>query len=78
MSGGKINVPIVIRLIIGKGWGQGPQHSQSLEAIFSHIPGLKVVCPSNAKDAKGLLLSSISDPDPVIFLNIDGYIKHHH
>ena len=67
MSGGKINVPIVIRLIIGKGWGQGPQHSQSLEAIFSHIPGLKVVCPSNAKDAKGLLLSSISDPDPVIF-----------
>ena len=67
MSGGKINVPIVIRLIIGKGWGQGPQHSQSLEAIFSHIPGLKVVCPSNAKDAKGLLLTSISDPDPVIF-----------
>ena len=67
MSGGKINVPIVIRLIIGKGWGQGPQHSQSLEAIFSHIPGLKVVCPSNANDAKGLLLNSILDPDPVIF-----------
>lgn len=67
MSGGKANVPIVIRLIIGKGWGQGPQHSQSLEAIFSHIPGLKVVCPSNAYDAKGLLYSSIQDPDPVIF-----------
>lgn len=67
MSGGKINVPIVIRLIIGKGWGQGPQHSQSLEAIFAHIPGLKVVCPSNAYDAKGLLQSSILDPDPVIF-----------
>ena len=67
MSGGKVNVPIVIRLIIGRGWGQGPQHSQSLEAIFSHIPGLKVVCPSNAYDAKGLLLKSIFDPDPVIF-----------
>ncbi len=67
MSNGKVNVPIVIRLIIGKGWGQGPQHSQSLEAIFSHIPGLKIVCPSNAYDAKGLLLSSILDPDPVIF-----------
>ncbi|MDC3288570.1 hypothetical protein OAU73_02400 [Candidatus Pelagibacter sp.] len=67
MSGGKVNVPIVIRLIIGKGWGQGPQHSQSLEAIFSHIPGLKVVCPSNSYDAKGMLISSIEDPDPVIF-----------
>jgi pyruvate/2-oxoglutarate/acetoin dehydrogenase E1 component len=67
MSGGKVNVPMVIRLIIGKGWGQGPQHSQSLESIFAHIPGLKVVSPSNAYDAKGMLLSSIEDPDPVIF-----------
>ena len=67
MSGGKVNVPMVIRLIIGKGWGQGPQHSQSLETIFAHIPGLKVVSPSNAKDAKGMLISSIKDPDPVIF-----------
>ncbi len=67
MSGGKVNVPIVIRLIIGKGWGQGPQHSQSLEALFSHIPGLKVVAPSNSEDAKGMLISSINDPDPVIF-----------
>lgn len=67
MSGGKVNVPIVIRLIIGKGWGQGPQHSQSLETIFAHMPGLKVVCPSNANDAKGMLISSIKDPDPVIF-----------
>ena len=67
MSGGKVNVPMVIRLIIGKGWGQGPQHSQSLESIFAHIPGLKVVSPSNANDAKGMLISSIKDPDPVIF-----------
>ena len=42
----KAKVPLVIRLIIGKGWGQGPQHSQSLEAMFAHIPGLKVVAPS--------------------------------
>ncbi len=67
LSGGKYKVPIVIRLIIGKGWGQGPQHSQSLETLFSHIPGLKVVSPSNAYDAKGLLTSSIKDNHPVIF-----------
>lgn len=67
MSGGRSNLPIVIRLIIGRGWGQGPQHSQSLEALFSHIPGLKVVCPSSPSDAKGLLLSSIDDKNPVIF-----------
>ena len=67
LSGGKYKVPIVIRLIIGKGWGQGPQHSQSLETLFSHIPGLKVVSPSNAYDAKGLLASSIKDNHPVIF-----------
>jgi len=67
LSGGKYRVPIVIRLIIGKGWGQGPQHSQSLETLFSHIPGLKVVAPSNAYDAKGLLISSVKDNHPVIF-----------
>ena len=67
MSGGKQKVPLVIRLIIGKGWGQGPQHSQSLETLFAHIPGLKVVAPSNAYDAKGLLVSSIRDNGPVIF-----------
>ena len=67
MSAGKQNVPIVIRMIIGKGWGQGPQHSQSLEVLFSHIPGLKVVAPSNAHDAKGLLISCIKDNNPVIF-----------
>ena len=67
MSAGKQKVPMVIRLIVGKGWGQGPQHSQSLEVLFSHIPGLKVVAPSNAYDAKGLLISSIMDNNPVIF-----------
>ena len=68
MFGGKINIPITIRLIIGRGWGQGPTHSQNLHAWFAHIPGLKVVMPSNANDAYHLLLKSISDPNPVIFL----------
>mgnify|MGYP006081380249 CR=1 FL=1 len=66
MNGGQRSVPLVIRLIIGRGWGQGPQHSQSLESIFAHIPGLKVVCLSTPHNAKGLLLSSIEDPNPVI------------
>lgn len=80
MSAGEFNIPLVIRLIIGKGWGQGPQHSQSLEVLFSHIPGLKVVVPSSAYDAKGLLVSSIKDSGPVIFFehrwlhNIDGIV----
>lgn len=80
MSAGKRYVPLVIRLIIGRGWGQGPQHSQSLESIFAHIPGLKVVCPSNPYNAKGLLISSIEDNNPVIFFehrwchSIKGYV----
>lgn len=68
MFGGQTSVPITIRLIIGRGWGQGPTHSQSLQAWFAHIPGLKVVMPATAADAKGLLLSSIFDDNPVIFL----------
>ena len=67
MTAGKQKVPLVIRLIIGKGWGQGPQHSQSQEVLFSHIPGLKVVAPSNAYDAKGMMMQSIKDNNPVIF-----------
>jgi len=68
MNAGQQNVPIVIRLIVGRGWGQGAQHSQSLESWFAHIPGLKVVMPSNAYDAKGMLISSIEDNNPVIFI----------
>ena len=68
MFGGRRGVPITIRMIIGRGWGQGPTHSQSLQAWFAHIPGLKVVMPTSAEDAKGLLLASIFDDDPVIFL----------
>lgn len=68
MFGGQSNVPLTIRLIVGRGWGQGPTHSQSLHAWFAHIPGLKVVMPSNPADAKGLLTSSIFDPNPVVFI----------
>ena len=55
-------------MILGRGWGQGPTHSQNLQAWFAHVPGLKVVMPATAEDAKGLLISSIFDPDPVVFL----------
>jgi len=68
MFGGERGVPITIRLILGRGWGQGPTHSQSLQAWFAHIPGLKVVMPTSAEDAKGLLLASIFDDNPVLFL----------
>lgn len=68
MFGGQMTAPIVIRLIIGRGWGQGPQHSQSLHSIFAHIPGLKVVMPSNPYDAKGLLVSAIEDNNPVVYI----------
>lgn len=68
MFGGKLKVPLVIRMVIGMGWGQGAQHSQCLQALFCHIPGLKVVMPSTAYDAKGLLISSIKDNNPVIFI----------
>ena len=68
MFGSKKSVPITLRLIIGRGWGQGPTHSQNLQSWFNHIPGLKVVTPSFADEAKSLLVSSILDPNPVIFL----------
>lgn len=68
MFGGQGSVPITIRLILGRGWGQGPTHAQNLQSWFAHIPGLKVVMPTTPADAKGLLLSSIFDPDPVVFL----------
>jgi len=68
MFGDQMTVPLVIRLIMGRGWGQGPQHSQSLQSIFGHIPGLKVVMPSTPYDAKGLLISAVKDNNPVVFL----------
>ena len=67
MFGGKQSIPIVIRVIVGRGWGQGPQHSQALQAMFAHFPGLKVVAPATPYDAKGMLLAAVEDDDPVIF-----------
>ena len=68
MSGGQVSVPLVVRLVVGRGWGQGPQHAQSLQALFAHVPGLKVVMPSSGYDAKGMLLAAIRDDNPVIFI----------
>ncbi len=68
MFGGQKSVPMVVRMIIGRGWGQGNQHSQNLEALYAHVPGLKVVVPASAHAAKGLLVSAVRDPNPVIFI----------
>ena len=67
MFGGKAETPVVIRTMIGAGFRAAAQHSQGLYPIFTHIPGLKVVVPSTPYDAKGLLIQSIRDNDPVIF-----------
>ena len=66
MLGGSVSVPVVFRLPTGSGTGAAAQHSQSLEAWFAHVPGLKVVEPTTPHDAKGLLLAAIDDPDPVL------------
>jgi acetoin:2,6-dichlorophenolindophenol oxidoreductase subunit beta len=67
-SNGKSSMPVTIRTIVGKGWGQGPQHSKSLHAWFSHLPGLRVAVPATAFDAKGLLLESLFSQSPAIFV----------
>jgi acetoin:2,6-dichlorophenolindophenol oxidoreductase subunit beta len=66
--GGQVNVPLVIRMPIVSRMGMGPQHSQSLEAWFMHVPGLKVAIPTNAYDAKGLLKTALRDANPVLFI----------
>ena len=68
MFGGKVTVPMVVRMPGGSGTGAAAQHSQSLESLLMHIPGIKVVAPSTAYDAKGLLLSAMRDPNPVCFV----------
>lgn len=67
-TNGKTPIPLVIRAVVGRGWGQGYQHSKSLHSIFAHIPGLKVVLPTTPRDAKGLLISAIRDNNPVLML----------
>lgn len=69
MFGGNAPVPVVFWLIVNRGGEQGAQHSQALHALFSHIPGLKVVMPSNPYDAKGLLISAIEDNNPVVYID---------
>ena len=66
-SGGKSQMPLTIRTIVGKGWGQGPQHSKSLHSWFAHLPGISVVYPSSPYEAKGLMLASIFSNFPTIF-----------
>lgn len=68
MYGGQVNIPLVVRSMIGKSWGQGAQHSQSLYSFFMHVPGLKVVAPTTPYDAKGCLIEAIRDNNPVIYI----------
>ncbi|MGH8269014.1 MAG: alpha-ketoacid dehydrogenase subunit beta, partial [Steroidobacteraceae bacterium] len=67
MFGGKSRCPVVIRMAMGAGMSMGAQHSQSIYALLTAVPGLKIVVPSNARDAKGLLIQAIRDDDPVVF-----------
>jgi pyruvate dehydrogenase E1 component beta subunit len=67
-SGGRLGAPMVIRAIIGRGWGQSFQHSKTLQSWFAHVPGLKVVMPSTPRDAKGMLASAVRDDDPVVII----------
>jgi acetoin:2,6-dichlorophenolindophenol oxidoreductase subunit beta len=65
-SNGKHRVPLLLRLVVGRGWGQGPAHAQSLETMFAAVPGLKVIMPVFAEDAKGMMAAAIADDNPVI------------
>jgi pyruvate/2-oxoglutarate/acetoin dehydrogenase E1 component len=69
LFGGAIGVPLVIRAVINRAGEQGAQHSQALHAMFMHVPGLKVVMPATAYDAKGLLIAAIEDPNPVLYID---------
>jgi pyruvate/2-oxoglutarate/acetoin dehydrogenase E1 component len=67
MTGGEVNVPMVLRCIYGAGGGDAATHSETLYGLYAHMPGLKVAVPSNPYDAKGLLITAIRDPNPVVF-----------
>ena len=67
-TSGKLSAPMVIRSVIGRGWGQGCQHSKSMQSVFAHVPGLKVVMPTTPYDVKGMMISAIRDPNPVLVL----------
>jgi pyruvate/2-oxoglutarate/acetoin dehydrogenase E1 component len=80
MYNGQVRVPLTIRTIVGRSWGQGAQHSQALHSMFMHVPGLKVIAPSNAYDAKGCLAAAVRDDNPVIIMehrllsNMESYV----
>jgi pyruvate/2-oxoglutarate/acetoin dehydrogenase E1 component len=67
-SGGKSNLSFLIRMVVGRGWGQGPTHGQSLQSLFAHIPGLKVVMPATPQDAGDMVIGGIDDGNPVIYI----------
>jgi acetoin:2,6-dichlorophenolindophenol oxidoreductase subunit beta len=69
MFAGRVSVPVVFRAVINRGGEQGAQHSQALQAMFMHVPGLKVVMPSTAHDAKGLLIAAVQDDTPVLYID---------
>ena len=77
MYGGQVNVPLVVRSMIGKSWGQGAQHSQGLYSLFMHVPGLKVVAPATPYDAKGCLIEAIRDNNPVLCVEHRLLYSHH-
>jgi acetoin:2,6-dichlorophenolindophenol oxidoreductase subunit beta len=76
MNGGKVSVPVVFWGVINRGGEQAAQHSQALHAIFSHVPGLKVVMPATPHDAKGLMIAAIRDPNPVVYID-DRWLYQH-
>src|SRR5262245_51045510 len=69
MYGGQVHLPLVVRAMIGKSWGQGAQHSQGLHSMFMHVPGIKVVAPATPYDAKGCLAAAVRDDDPVLYVD---------
>lgn len=75
MYGGHVHVPMVVRSMIGKSWGQGAQHSQGLYSFFMHVPGIKVVAPTTPYDAKGCLIQAIRDDNPVVY--VEHRLLHH-
>lgn len=84
MSGGSLRLPLVIRAVIGRGWGQGAQHSKSLHGVFGHFPGIKVGLPTSPQDAYSMLRAAVRDDNPVILLehrwlyDIEGHVDEHH
>jgi pyruvate dehydrogenase E1 component beta subunit len=76
MFGGAVNVPLVVWACIGRGWGSAAQHSQALQGLFMHIPGLKLIMPSTCYDAKGLMLSAIADNNPILIIEHRYNFKH--